>query len=94
MPNAEGAFLTYETAIRKEDVSELIRMFRFVKPHLFHLLEWVLRNTLHEILTDEYASTTDNAQLEGSDPTYPTLSDPNRVKTSSNLESSTPTFLE
>lgn len=81
MPNAEGAFLTYETAIRKEDVSELISNVSIRKtPFVSSIGMGSASNTLHEVLTDEYASAADNAQLEGSDPTYPTLSDPSRVK--------------
>lgn len=63
--------ITYQDTTRKEDVVDLITNVAFkTTPFYSGLAESQATNTLHEWLTDTYASSADNAVAENSDPTY------------------------
>jgi hypothetical protein len=67
-------------ASRAEDVVDLITNVDFKNTPLFSgLAESTAQNTLHEWLTDTYANSGDNAQVEASDATAADLTQPIRV---------------
>lgn len=60
--------ITHMDTTRKEDVVDLITNVAFKKtPFYSGLAESTATNTLHEWMTDTYASSADNAVVEGSD---------------------------
>lgn len=72
--------ITYQDASRAEDVVDLITNVDYKNtPLLSGLQESVAYNTLHEWLTDTYASSADNAVVESSDATVVDHTAPSRA---------------
>jgi len=73
-------FFTYDTAIRVEDVRDIISNVSIRKtPFVSSIGTAAAMNTLHEVLVDDYEGSADNAGVPGSDPDFPALVDPTRV---------------
>jgi hypothetical protein len=72
---------SYGDASRAEDVLDIVTNISPTETPLYSGLKRRAdaQNTLHEFLTDSLGAAADNAPLEGSDPTYPTLTQPSRV---------------
>ena len=74
------AFFTYDSTIRVEDVKDLIANVSIRKtPFTSSIGTAEADDTEHKWMTDTYAASADNAGAEGSDPTYPALTDPSKV---------------
>lgn len=72
--------ITHMDTTRAEDVVDIITNVAFKKtPFYSGLAESVATNTLHEWLTDTYASSADNAVVEGSDATIVDHTQPSRA---------------
>lgn len=72
--------ITHMDASRAEDVVDLITNVAFKTTPLYSgLSESTATNTLHEWLTDTFASSADNAVVEGSDATTVDLTQPSRA---------------
>lgn len=72
--------ITHMDTTRKEDVVDLITNVAYkTTPFYSGLAESTATNTLHEWLTDTFASSADNAQVENSDPTYVDHTQPTRI---------------
>lgn len=76
-----ATLFTYGDASRAEDVLDIITNISPTETPLYSGLKRSAdaTNTLHEFLTDSLGAAADNAAIEGSDPTYPTLTQPSRV---------------
>ena len=62
--------ITYMDSVRPEDVTGLINNVDFEStPFMSSIGEGTASNTLHEWLTDSYASSAVNSAIEGSDAT-------------------------
>lgn len=72
--------ITHMDTTRKEDVVDLITNVAYkTTPFYSGLAESTATNTLHEWLTDTFATSADNAQVENSDPTYVDHTAPTRI---------------
>lgn len=73
-------FFTYDSAVRVEDVRELITNVSIRKtPFVSSIGIGQADDTEHKVMIDEYESSADNAGVEGADPSYVTLADPTKV---------------
>lgn len=72
--------ITHQDASRAEDVVDLITNVDYKNTPLYSgLAESTAQNTLHEWLTDTYASSADNAQIEAADLSAVDLTQPSRA---------------
>lgn len=72
--------ITHMDTTRKEDVVDLITNVAYKStPFYSGLAESTATNTLHEWLTDTFATSADNAVVENSDPTYVDHTAPTRI---------------
>ncbi len=76
-----ATLFSYGDASRAEDVLDIVTNISPTETPLFSGMKRApdATNTLHEFLTATLGSAADNAAIEGSDPTYPTLTQPSRV---------------
>lgn len=73
-------FFTYDSTVRVEDVRDLITNVSIRKtPFVSSIGLAQADDTEHKVLIDSYSSSGDNAGVEGTDPTYPALTDPTKV---------------
>lgn len=74
-------FFTYDSAIRVEDVRQLIANVSIRETPFISSLGIApnAMDTDHRWMTDTLEDSADNANIEGSDPTFPTLTDPSKV---------------
>jgi hypothetical protein len=76
-----GNFWTYDSAVRVEDVRPLIANVSITEtPYVSNIgTAPNAEDTEHKWMTDTIEDSADNAGIEGSDPTYPSLTDPSKV---------------
>jgi len=75
-----ATFFTYDSAIRVEDVRDLITNVSIRKtPFVSSIGIAEAEDTEHKVLTDDFSASEDNAGTEGTDPTFPALVDPAKV---------------
>lgn len=74
------AFYSYDSNVRVEDVKELITNVDIKEtPFISSIGTSEAHDTEHKWMTDTYDAAADNAGVEGSNPTYPSLNDPSKV---------------
>jgi hypothetical protein len=70
---------TYDSTVRRELVGDIVSNVAIRKtPFVSSLSTDTVDETEFKPLTDTYESSGDNARIEGSDPTYPALTDPTK----------------
>lgn len=76
-----GNFWTYDSAVRVEDVRPLIANVSITETPFVSNIGTApdAEDTEHKWMTDVIEDSADNAAVEGSDPTYPALTDPSKV---------------